>query len=78
MSYGYNSGGILSKSVGGILSKSVSDIDDVARELLDRLDGIRRSTAEKERPILFVAHSLGGVVVKQVSHIGPTPKRIML
>lgn len=70
MSYGYNSG--------GILSKSVSDIDDVARELLNRLHGIRRSTAERARPILFVAHSLGGVVVKQVSHIGSTSGCIMI
>ena len=64
MSYGYNSG--------GILSKAVSDIDDVARELLNRLHGQRRSIAERKRPILFVAHSLGGVVVKKVSYIGLT------
>ena len=61
MSYGYDSG--------GILSKSVSDIDDVARELLVRLQGQRLSGPEKSRPILFVAHSLGGVVVKQVSYV---------
>ena len=64
MSYGYNSG--------GILGKAVSDIDDVARELLNRLHGQRRSTAERKRPILFVAHSLGGLVVQKVSYIGPT------
>jgi hypothetical protein len=63
MSYGYNSG--------GILSKSVSDIEDVARELLVRLHGQRLSDSEKARPILFIAHSLGGVVVKKVSHSFP-------
>ncbi|KAI9713377.1 MAG: hypothetical protein M1812_006655 [Candelaria pacifica] len=57
LSYGYNSGGILSKAVG--------NIDDVAQELLVRLQGRRSSSAEKSRPILFIAHSLGGVVVKK-------------
>lgn len=70
MSYGYDSG--------GILSKSISDIDGVAREVLNRLQGQRGSTAERKRPILFVAHSLGGVVVKQVYHIGPTSKCIAI
>ncbi len=70
MSYGYYSG--------RILSKSISDTDDIARKLLNRLHGIRRSTAERARPILFVAHSLGGVVVKQVSHIDSTPKCIII
>jgi hypothetical protein len=70
MSYGYSSG--------GILSKSVSDIDDVARELLTRLHGQRRTTAERARPILFIAHSLGGVVVKQVSHFDSIPQCITI
>ncbi len=70
MSYGYGSG--------GILSKSVSDIDDVARELLTRLHGKRRTTAERARPILFIAHSLGGVVVKQVSHFDSIPQCITI
>ena len=48
------------------LSKSVTDIDDVAQELLNRLHGDRRSLAERKRPIIFIAHSLGGVVVKKV------------
>lgn len=58
MSYGYDSG--------GILSKSVSDIEDVAHELLVRLQGQRVTGQEKSRPILFVAHSSGGVVIKKV------------
>jgi len=58
MSYGYDSG--------GILSKSVSDIEDVARGLLVRLQGQRVTGQEKSRPILFVAHTLGGVVIKKV------------
>ncbi|MCJ1472952.1 hypothetical protein MMC13_001601, partial [Lambiella insularis] len=64
MSYGYNSE--------TALSKGVTDIDDEAAMLLDRLAGERRHNVEKSRPIIFVAHSLGGIVVKKVicvSHI---------
>jgi pimeloyl-ACP methyl ester carboxylesterase len=39
----------------------VANVDDVARGLLDRL--YNHST---KGPIIFVAHSLGGLVVKQV------------
>lgn len=58
MSYGYNSD--------TMFSKSVSNIDDEARELLLRLHNERVSRAERERPIMFIAHSLGGIVVKKV------------
>jgi predicted alpha/beta hydrolase family esterase len=58
MSYGYNSG--------TAFSKAVTDVDDEAAILLDMLDGIRRSQDEKTRSIIFVAHSLGGIVVKKV------------
>lgn len=62
MSYGYDSS--------TAFTKAVTDIDDVAGMLLDRLDGDRQSQAEKSRPIIFIAHSLGGIVVKKVrSHV---------
>jgi hypothetical protein len=59
MSYGYDAA--------FALSSSVSDIETAATSLLDYLNGARLSTEEKERPIIFVAHSLGGIVVKKVS-----------
>jgi hypothetical protein len=42
-------------------TNSVANVDDVARGLLDRL--YNHAT---KGPIIFVAHSLGGLVVKQV------------
>ncbi|KAN0098199.1 hypothetical protein V8E51_013862 [Hyaloscypha variabilis] len=47
------------------LSNTVADIDDAARSLIDRLDGERQEDRAKQRPIIFVAHSLGGIVVKR-------------
>jgi hypothetical protein len=59
MSYGYNSR--------TAFSKAITDINDEAVMLLDRLDGERQSKDQKTRPIIFVSHSLGGIVVKKVS-----------
>ena len=58
MSYRYNSR--------TAFSKAVTDIDDEAAMLLDRIDGERQSNDQKARPIIFVSHSLGGIVVKKV------------
>ncbi|KAH9237218.1 hypothetical protein K456DRAFT_1830755, partial [Colletotrichum gloeosporioides 23] len=40
---------------------------DHARELVADLSRKREVTKSRERPIIFVAHSLGGIVVKSVS-----------
>ena len=58
MSFGYDST--------FALSRSVADIDNSAIDLINRLDGERQLESAKKRPIIFVAHSLGGVVVKRV------------
>jgi len=57
MSFGYNSD--------TAFSNAITDIDDVAMMLLDRLDGERQLEEEKRRRIVFISHSLGGVVVKK-------------
>jgi pimeloyl-ACP methyl ester carboxylesterase len=56
MSYGYNAH--------TAFSKAVTDISDVAASLLDRLDNERPH--ENKRPIIFISHSLGGIIVKKV------------
>jgi len=57
-SYGYDSA--------FVFTRSVADLDDCAKDLIARLRGFRKSDEEKSAPIIFVAHSLGGLVVKQV------------
>lgn len=59
MSYGYNSKTIFTSVVTGI--------SDEAGMLLDRLDKERDSEEQKKKAIIFVAHGLGGIVVKKVS-----------
>lgn len=57
MSFGYNSE--------TALSRSVSDIEDHAGMLLHALKMKRTSPAQKEKPIILIAHSLGGIIVKK-------------
>lgn len=59
MSFGYDSN--------SFFGKSTSDINDVAGMLIDYLDALRQSEEERRRPIIFVAHSLGGIVTKRVN-----------
>jgi hypothetical protein len=59
MSYGYNSA--------VQLSKSTASIGDFADSLLEELVSWRRSSVEKKRPVIFICHSLGGIVFKQVT-----------
>jgi hypothetical protein len=58
MSYGYNS---------NIFGKSRADIESTAEDLIRRIKGKRLSTPAVNVPILFIAHSLGGLLVKRVN-----------
>lgn len=58
MSFGYNS--IVQ------FSKGTAGISEFAEQLLEALMAWRTSPEEKKRPVIFICHSLGGIVFKQV------------
>jgi len=61
LTYGYDTN-IRHKAKGPVSTKTVSDH---AWDLLCSLEALRRNPSERQRPILFVAHSLGGIIVKE-------------
>jgi len=50
-------------------SKSSADVDDFARDLLQRLKSVRKAAEERARPLFFICHSLGGILFKQAINI---------
>ena len=58
MSYSYNSAVEFSKAAAGIKI--------FAEQLLEDLMARRVTQRERERPVIFICHSLGGIVFKQV------------
>lgn len=59
LSYGYNAD--------VIFTNTINTIDIVAGDLLSQVYSVRTTDEQKKAPIIFVAHSLGGLVVKAVS-----------
>jgi hypothetical protein len=47
-------------------SKSSAEVDDFARDFLHRANSARQSSTEQKRPMVFICHSLGGILFKQV------------
>ncbi|GAW10773.1 hypothetical protein ANO14919_001080 [Xylariales sp. No.14919] len=68
MTFGYNSSLLLSHSKGRI--------EEFARQLLDKLWEMRNSLETRKRPLIFVAHSLGGIVVKKALILASEDKRL--
>ena len=66
MTFGY------SASVVG--NTSVAGIRDNARQLLTFLSNRREEDGTFRRPIVFLGHSLGGIIIKQVRSPLPTPR----
>ncbi|PKK49215.1 hypothetical protein CI102_4806 [Trichoderma harzianum] len=58
LTYGYNST--------SYFSRADPDVRDFASALLAALRAKRKTNAEKQRPMIFICHSLGGLVFKQV------------
>ncbi|KAK0623953.1 hypothetical protein B0T14DRAFT_428347 [Immersiella caudata] len=46
-------------------SKSTADVTTFAQQLLEGLAAARESNFESQRPIIFICHSLGGLVLKK-------------
>ncbi|KAI9765188.1 MAG: hypothetical protein M1840_007781 [Geoglossum simile] len=61
MIYGYNS---------KLQSHGIHSIRDYSRDFLNELKAARRSQEERERPIIFIGHSFGGIIIAQVRSLG--------
>ncbi|KAH8782222.1 hypothetical protein F5882DRAFT_439845 [Hyaloscypha sp. PMI_1271] len=46
-------------------SKSSAEVDDFARDFLYRINSVRNSNTEQTRRVVFICHSLGGLLFKQ-------------
>jgi len=47
---------------------SIASSNDHGLKILQCLIDFRNEESAEERPIIFVGHSLGGIIIKQVKH----------
>jgi hypothetical protein len=47
-------------------SKPSAEVDNFARAFLHRVNSVRNSKAEQTRQVVFICHSLGGLLFEQV------------
>jgi predicted alpha/beta hydrolase family esterase len=64
MLFGYNANVAFQSSTAGVLEQ--------AHNLLNRVRMKRRRDQAEHRPLIFIAHSLGGIVVKRVRSMPET------
>ncbi|KAI1658900.1 hypothetical protein F4813DRAFT_355079 [Daldinia decipiens] len=55
-----------------VFTSSTSDLDSRAQDLLTRIRITRQTEDEMQAPIIFIAHSLGGLIVKLAINIAHT------
>ncbi|KAI0848566.1 hypothetical protein F5Y00DRAFT_270068 [Daldinia vernicosa] len=55
-----------------VFTSSTSDLDSGAQDLLTRIRITRQTEEEMRAPIIFIAHSLGGLIVKLAINIAHT------
>ncbi|OTA67171.1 hypothetical protein K449DRAFT_324678 [Hypoxylon sp. EC38] len=55
-----------------VFTSSASDLESCAEDLLTRIRIMRQTEEEKQAPIIFIAHSLGGLIVKQAINTAHT------
>lgn len=59
LTYGYNA---------DLKSSGEGDLLALTRELVGALEMVRKTETERKRPIIWIGHDIGGILIAQVSH----------